>query len=294
MRRRSRTTRAHPRSRGAAGVVFTARSRALGPSPLTRGSQATQPSQQRSPGPIPAHAGQPPSSPAPDRAGRAHPRSRGAAHAGPLLSRGVRGPSPLTRGSLVLRQEPRRNLGPIPAHAGQPRFRARRTRTARAHPRSRGAAWCQHRPSPPRSGPSPLTRGSPRPSFRCLRPSGPIPAHAGQPTVDKSTGGCPGAHPRSRGAAALLRRAWHHSQGPSPLTRGSHPPPTPTGRRRGPIPAHAGQPGPPGRLRAWTRAHPRSRGAAGYVLLSLSAPAGPSPLTRGSLFGPTHCQQSLC
>ena len=131
--------RAYPRSRGATCPVVCFHSRNEGLSPLTRGNRGLHPLGCRGVGPIPAHAGQPAVAGRDDPHRRAYPRSRGAtAGLGPRRP-GRRGLSPLTRGNRDLSSPRRVRLGPIPAHAGQPRRERRPCRQRRAYPRSRGA-----------------------------------------------------------------------------------------------------------------------------------------------------------
>ena len=121
-RARSRHCWAYPRSRGATTRAYLCFSRALGLSPLTRGNLSRSREHDGAKGPIPAHAGQPASDPGGEHPGAGlSPLTRG----NPPMVRGCssspRGLSPLTRGNLFLHQARHRALGPIPAHAGQPR-----------------------------------------------------------------------------------------------------------------------------------------------------------------------------
>ncbi len=114
-------------------------------------------------------------------------------------------------------------------------------------------------------------------------PKGSIPAHAGQPTSRHKEATMSRVHPRSRGAAVAGFRICRPNLGPSPLTRGSLPADPAAAPSVGSIPAHAGQPKLMGRCGRWLRVHPRSRGAALITDDRGPLPAGPSPLTRGSL-----------
>ncbi len=192
------------------------------------------------------------------------------------------GPSPLTRGS---RSAARRHLphsGSIPAHAGQPCRSGIRGKPARVHPRSRGAAPPLPYTKQPALGPSPLTRGSPAAPPTPQPEAGSIPAHAGQPARPSRLWTAPGVHPRSRGAAVMVRTTPSRREGPSPLTRGSPFQALAGAARRGSIPAHAGQPHLSQRREPQRGVHPRSRGAAPAWMKGISAWPGPSPLTRGS------------
>ena len=274
--------RVHPRSRGAAKYQDFLPKLKLGPSPLTRGSRGQRCWWQKPNGSIPAHAGQPRRRRACVLPATVHPRSRGAAAPAAICAVSTAGPSPLTRGSQLLRHFKYPQSGSIPAHAGQPACCCIRPSASRVHPRSRGAAHAGIATHKPRQGPSPLTRGSrphPRPGSASTRS---IPAHAGQPRHAPARHQQTGVHPRSRGAATAGPGATCGGQGPSPLTRGSRAVPWIKRAVSGSIPAHAGQPPkiPPGR--GCCRVHPRSRGAAMHRSRTPTLLPGPSPLTRGS------------
>ncbi len=275
-------SRVHPRSRGAARHLSYATLGTMGPSPLTRGSLDRRLTDTARTGSIPAHAGQPCTcawTPAP---AWVHPRSRGAAKLRRHCARRTNGPSPLTRGSRGRLSSQAGGRGSIPAHAGQPTSVGLAVRISRVHPRSRGAAFVTGFSKTSTSGPSPLTRGSPDRADKSARRQGSIPAHAGQPPRRPRTGGTGGVHPRSRGAASALDCLAVKSKGPSPLTRGSRATHPSHALRHGSIPAHAGQPLPPGAPACSAWVHPRSRGAAANCRAPKYRRAGPSPLTRGS------------
>ena len=110
-------------------------------------------------------------------------------------------------------------------------------------------------------GLSPRVRGN-RSRLRraglCQRP---IPACAGQPSVDYSAESASGAYPRVCGATSRVRYRGLNVRGLSPRVRGNR-----DSRRRnltnpGPIPACAGQPGRGRTPLRWSRAYPRVCGA---------------------------------
>ena len=192
--------RAYPRSRGATPLTSTGLITVWGLSPLTRGNRPEKCGEHRECGPIPAHAGQPSMVRPCAMPIRAYPRSRGATsvHAGDdLCSEGL---SPLTRGNRLLGRGPGAQDGPIPAHAGQPRWLVSTGCWAGAYPRSRGATDPAVQDGRPESGLSPLTRGNPAAAAADAGQDGPIPAHAGQPFGRGLPAWRQGAYPRSRGA----------------------------------------------------------------------------------------------
>ena len=281
-RNRDDAPRVHPRSRGAASSSsLTGRWRG-GPSPLTRGSRGQLRDVDLGQRSIPAHAGQPRDDVIDSRECQVHPRSRGAAISAPVSPTVAQGPSPLTRGSPILRLEFFGSSRSIPAHAGQPTRCRPRTCRRWVHPRSRGAASTPPPGSAALGGPSPLTRGSPALLRRLAGLARSIPAHAGQPIALVEALTVVPVHPRSRGAALTCVRQRERSPGPSPLTRGSRARESARRASERSIPAHAGQPraGPATCQRA--PVHPRSRGAADPVVATAAPTEGPSPLTRGS------------
>ena len=159
MMRGRRSLRAHPRSRGENIIRSDKPEAAEGSSPLTRGKRAFATRWSSASGLIPAHAGKTAISVSlPDQIG-AHPRSRGE-NLGLTHARvEVEGSSPLTRGKPRLARRGVVRRGLIPAHAGKTEPRKRRTRPARAHPRSRGENEIALRARMRVSGSSPLTRG---------------------------------------------------------------------------------------------------------------------------------------
>ena len=193
------------------------------------------------------------------------------------------GLSPLARGSppSPLRLFP--SPGPIPARAGQPVSRRRRASLTRAYPRSRGAARLRRLARVMASGLSPLARGSHYLNLHDDFLFGPIPARAGQPAHHAAARREAGAYPRSRGAAAAAGQPGGCVRGLSPLARGSRAQSIGHAGPLGPIPARAGQPAVRRVGSCWTRAYPRSRGAAIEEAQSISKKSGLSPLARGSL-----------
>ena len=152
---------------------------------------------------------------------RAHPRSRGE-HFMPLLPvRCWLGSSPLARGTQRSTGERQRVVGLIPARAGNTEYQSSDHRNTRAHPRSRG----EHERCAPitssKPGSSPLARGTPTLALEWVRPSGLIPARAGNTPRHSLPEARTGAHPRSRGEHALKGSSHQGYWGSSPLARGT-------------------------------------------------------------------------
>ena len=252
--------RAHPRSRGENVETVNDCPTVSGSSPLTRGKLLQAEGHALVAGLIPAHAGKTARARARIASIGAHPRSRGENTTASIAASTLGGSSPLTRGKPT--PEPRVTTEPglIPAHAGKTRFRRRRMRSPRAHPRSRGENRVVAVVEDRGLGSSPLTRGKPGGSGKPIRCAGLIPAHAGKTRSGSTPANSRVAHPRSRGENHEAALAGWDRKGSSPLTRGKHDSHFRLPSRRGLIPAHAGKTsGPSYRvIRPW--AHPRSRG----------------------------------
>ena len=212
-----------------------------GRSPLTRGRLHRSGVTAAGGGSIPAHAGQTSINLRMSCPPWVDPRSRGADVSPSMYPCRMAGRSPLTRGRHKGTDYACVGTRSIPAHAGQTCGPAGIVFTARVDPRSRGADSGGPSPGSGRSGRSPLTRGRLLCPDRLPPGHGSIPAHAGQTTDHWGKRGMMGVDPRSRGADATTTRAATPWAGRSPLTRGRRTPRPTRARRRGSIPAHAGQ-----------------------------------------------------
>ena len=212
---------------------------------------------------------------------RAHPRSRGENYNAGTAHALHAGSSPLTRGKRRRRRGDRQSRGLIPAHAGKTRFRRQRTRSPRAHPRSRGENEEFKKRYDAGEGSSPLTRGKLSSDAASYEDAGLIPAHAGKTLRTGRTRQTYRAHPRSRGENDARIRSVLHRDGSSPLTRGKQLQGQVATPGVGLIPAHAGKTPPSRRAGAGGRAHPRSRGENEERLVASPRLTGSSPLTRG-------------
>ena len=172
---------AYPRTCGGAIAQRGHGPHAAGLSPHLRGSPHLTAEALTALGPIPAPAGEPCHCHVEGSLYWAYPRTCGGARSAQFLVHRDEGLSPHLRGSLgaeIDRGQPR---GPIPAPAGEPWPRARRSPASRAYPRTCGGAAVSSKTTPPEKGLSPHLRGS-RTRSAAARPSaGPIPAPAGEP-----------------------------------------------------------------------------------------------------------------
>ena len=152
--------RAHPRSRGEHTSSLRLARLPRGSSPLARGTQQIRHGGQYRRGLIPARAGN--TLARADRRGvhRAHPRSRG--EHSPIVTASMvnKGSSPLARGTRRGALQSHRQLGLIPARAGNTRRSGTRRHRVWAHPRSRGEHNRVTEHAQGVQGSSPLARGT--------------------------------------------------------------------------------------------------------------------------------------
>ena len=272
---------AHPRSRGENPFERSRRALIDGSSPLTRGKRGRHMDDRPRRRLIPAHAGKTPLARWPRGPRQAHPRSRGE-NGGDLAHLEIStGSSPLTRGKHASGGGDSGAERLIPAHAGKTAGVESRSRSRRAHPRSRGENCRRALLAGRLRGSSPLTRGKPLPERGLRLRRGLIPAHAGK-TVGKCGDLVPlAAHPRSRGENYSNNYTHIDSLGSSPLTRGKRPQgDAPVGEGRL-IPAHAGKTMLGEAAVVEWEAHPRSRGENETTPAMTASRIGSSPLTRG-------------
>ena len=190
---------------------------------------------------IPAHAGKTKWYQKWYRVFRAHPRSRGENRPISSQAPSATGSSPLTRGKLPGKNDPRTGTGLIPAHAGKTDRYPRRHPRQPAHPRSRGKNVLEVLEEGLHAGSSPLTREKRPRGARGRTACRLIPAHAGKTHCKDSYPWCAAAHPRSRGENSDRLRIVAWLRGSSPLTRGKRAACHLGAGRRGLIPAHAGK-----------------------------------------------------
>ena len=272
----------HPRERGEATMLRSARIVARGPSPRARGSPSLGAAADASHRSIPASAGKPDCEATPSDQTRVHPRERGEATREEEYGWLGQGPSPRARGSLTAMTDMDDEAGSIPASAGKPAARRAATRSGRVHPRERGEATFRGSTHACGWGPSPRARGSRDQLQRKHHLHGSIPASAGKPLPRRVELLPRRVHPRERGEARTHPPAQDRGQGPSPRARGSRLPAGAPDRREGSIPASAGKPPRSAPGCATWRVHPRERGEAASARSGDTSLAGPSPRARGS------------
>ena len=117
---------AYPRAGGGTPKEVAMPDRAPGLSPRRRGNLFQLAVSVHPPGPIPAQAGEPPTGGTRSCRSRAYPRAGGGTEQVRLRHRALQGLSPRRRGNRDGSALDGRDLGPIPAQAGEPRTRRRR------------------------------------------------------------------------------------------------------------------------------------------------------------------------
>ena len=192
---------AHPRSRGEHKVTPYAPCFCSGSSPLARGPRADGLADAALGGLIPARAGNTNVAQLKRYPTRAHPRSRGEHAEGFSTAQCCSGSSPLARGTRASCVSTERQIGLIPARAGNTRTRSASHSGRRAHPRSRGEHAGTFQTKSRETGSSPLARGTLLRRKRDDLSHGLIPARAG------NTG------------SGFVARRW--VSGSSPLARGT-------------------------------------------------------------------------
>ena len=197
---------------------------------------------QRLPRSIPARAGEPP--PSSSRGSRAavYPRACGGTYRPTRGSASLHGLSPRVRGNrsdgLVLRLEARS----IPARAGEPASRSRRSFTFWVYPRACGGTPDRSGRQCWVSGLSPRVRGNHVGGDQVAGGRGSIPARAGEPPSRRLTSIPPTVYPRACGGTVIHAAVVYSSHGLSPRVRGNLLAARRGRRRDRSIPARAGEP----------------------------------------------------
>ena len=255
-----------------------------GRSPRVRGSPGAGWARPCASGSIPACAGEPAPPRSTPEPRRVDPRVCGGAVKAPRSRPSHKGRSPRVRGSLAAGGARSRELGSIPACAGEPPTGAAGPSRGRVDPRVCGGAYALSTVPSCTRGRSPRVRGSPVRGGVGDAREGSIPACAGEPPAPRRRSRPVRVDPRVCGGARTPWPAVTSRTGRSPRVRGSrrlrHGPRRPPGS----IPACAGEPR-PSRARAWRRrVDPRVCGGARCRHHAPHSARGRSPRVRGSLF----------
>ena len=186
------------------------------------------------------------------------------------------------RGTRALADGDEVMFGIIPAHAGNTESSRNTAPCLRDHPRACGEHHHGLVLGLRAEGSSPRMRGTPVPRPSVPRPSGIIPAHAGNTKYWLPRSARNGDHPRACGEHQVRDTMYGTTQGSSPRMRG-----TPTQQNRfmmasGIIPAHAGNTGVTVAVSFGVRDHPRACGEHFCYIPYRGSVQGSSPRMRGT------------
>ena len=252
----------YPRVRGGARHAAEEWGDHLGLSPRPRGSRLWIGLGEWSHGSIPASAGEPDAKNAHPRVKGVYPRVRGGADVVGHHRSSRKGLSPRPRGSRSVLSLCLARYGSIPASAGEPRPFPGGSVMRRVYPRVRGGASPALPCASAARGLSPRPRGSLPGTVRPIRPTGSIPASAGEPRHRLRWSGGRRVYPRVRGGATSSPFATRAPKGLSPRPRGSPGGQALACRWCGSIPASAGEPEVVEGLEIDRGVYPRVRGGA--------------------------------
>ncbi len=244
-----------------------------------RGNRRVDPHGRRRTRSIPARAGEPLCKPALRRASPVYPRACGGTREIDPAPDAKSGLSPRVRGNQRNRPRPRRQIGSIPARAGEPRGLIFFTDLFQVYPRACGGTpWAHllHRPFP---GLSPRVRGNPCQHSPAKSMPGSIPARAGEPLKDELAKLRDEVYPRACGGTIVLRLLITHPEGLSPRVRGNRFPRSRRAGSCGSIPARAGEPPP---CVQPPPCGPRACGGTEKSAATSRRPPGLSPRVRGN------------
>ena len=211
-----------------------------------------------------------------------HPRVCGEHAPADKAEAAVAGSSPRMRGTRPCLQWNLRNVGIIPAYAGNTRSPRSPTRCGWDHPRVCGEHLDRSAPSPISSGSSPRMRGTPDRRCRPVPRAGIIPAYVG------NTGGGRDSRHRGRDHPRVCGEHWSvvveqvGRRGSSPRMRGTPFHCSLIHGWTGIIPAYAGNTSVSQDRQARSRDHPRVCGEHGHVQHSRPFLQGSSPRMRGT------------
>ena len=256
--------RVYPRIRGGTGRGTLTASCWGGLSPHTRGNRSPCSIANRLHGSIPAYAGEPHLMQLAAYRVGVYPRIRGGTMEQCLLQRVDTGLSPHTRGNLLFIWERERQVGSIPACAGEPSRRPSHLLQVRVCPRMRGGTVSPPAQPQCQQGLSPHARGNPVFPSALGDAVGSIPACAGEPWCEYPVWPAARVYPRTRGNLQMRERL--------DVVVGS-------------IPACAGEPRGRCNCGATRRVYPRMRGGTDEAYSCTYIPGGLSPHARGNRRG---------
>ena len=274
--------RVYPRVCG--GTMNTASQRLVksGLSPRVRGNRAAGADEASRNGSIPACAGEPRRWAPGSRSRRVYPRVCGGTPRDRSQASKAAGLSPRVRGNHDRLVAAAREVGSIPACAGEPPPGRYLHSGSRVYPRVCGGTGKELANTRTVTGLSPRVRGNPRPSTAVSPGSGSIPACAGEPGSPATARMPTRVYPRVCGGTALGPDATGILRGLSPRVRGNLCMAGSSIVSARSIPACAGEPRPSPRPTDRARVYPRVCGGTGSAHTKGSRFPGLSPRVRGN------------
>ena len=212
------------------------------------------------PGSIPARAGEPAAIPGRRPVGRVYPRASGGTGSSVRFDDNLIGLSPRERGNRRRWQVRDRYRGSIPARAGEPAATPASAWISRVYPRASGGTTLLDNIAAGDRGLSPRERGNRSASARPRPRTRSIPARAGEPWRRRRSSSGPAVYPRASGGTPTGHCRRGPRRGLSPRERGNRRGSAYPVRRRGSIPARAGEPSRVRVSRPPERVYPRASG----------------------------------
>ena len=252
-----------------------------GLSPRVRGKLLRSAAWHAAHGPIPASAGETWAATAPKHTARAYPRECGGNQQLGRAPNEMEGLSPRVRGKRCFYSRFGVLGGPIPASAGETRFRAWKATAHGAYPRECGGNVRLLAGIVVVQGLSPRVRGKQAAGYHAPEQIGPIPASAGETRCFQSLFWKAWAYPRECGGNVPYEPTLPVNTGLSPRVRGKRSGPQRHERDLGPIPASAGETSFTCAGSLLQRAYPRECGGNSMTCWSASWTLGLSPRVRG-------------
>ena len=193
-------------------------------------------------GSIPARAGEPRRRITSLVVRRVYPRACGGTRTTAWTTPSTCGLSPRVRGNLRCKTPPKREVGSIPARAGEPQGSAGSNAGTRVYPRACGGTATSRATSSLIRGLSPRVRGNLVARADGDQAAGSIPARAGEPWRSARRTAASRVYPRACGGTKTWIICAPLSAGLSPRVRGNHGLAKLDADGRGSIPARAGEP----------------------------------------------------
>ncbi len=213
-----------------------------------------------------------------------YPRTHGETLSANFMVSFKKGLSPYTRGNRLLIDHMRNWMGSIPVHTGKPFEHLFLSVDQVVYPRTHGETRCKRRPIKFGRGLSPYTRGNLRQCQAEMIRDRSIPVHTGKPQPWPLPIRPARVYPRTHGETIVGQPITISIYGLSPYTRGNR-----HGRGQRAvhiwsIPVHTGKPLSATCNRRISHVYPRTHGETMVCRISLMAPPGLSPYTRGNLY----------